>query len=346
VRPPSHAGHDHAHPHDAHVHHHADAHDHAHGHSHAPAPEAPSRSGGFTPREAHQAGRLRIVIGLISAFFVVELLGAIWADSIVLQADALHLLTDVLALGANLLAMRIAVREPTPRFTYGLRRAEPMAAMAGALLVLATTSLVLAEAVRALHERTPPKAGIMLFFAFVALLVNGCSAWLLHDAIGGHAHSHAHESPTQSAKDHGHALNLRSAWLHMAGDALGAIAAIIAGLVIRAGGPAAADAIASFLVAAILVVGSVRILFAGGLVLFEAAPPHLPVATVRAIVAGYPGVVSVRDLHVWTLGGGHDAITLHVRALSTDAAVGQRLSEHLKGTLGVEYVTVQVELAS
>ncbi len=282
------------------------------------------------------------MIGLISGFFVVELAGALWADSIVLQADALHLLTDVLALGANLLAMRIAVRKPTPRFTYGLRRAEPMAAMAGALLVLATTALVVAEAF-ALHERTPPRAGIMLFFAFVALLVNGCSAWLLHDAIGGHAHAHAHDGPSGSAKDHGHALNLRSAWLHMVGDALGAIAALVAGLVIRSGGPAAADAIASFLVAAILVVGSLRILFAGGLVLFEAAPHHLPVATVRAIVAGFPGVVAVHHLHVWTLGGGHDAITLHVRTLSTDAALGQRLSEHLKGSLGVEYVTVQVE---
>ena len=333
MRPPGRAGHD---PDDA------DAHDHADAQDHAPVP--PPRRGGFTPREAHQASRLRIVIGVISGFFVVELFGAIWADSLVLQADALHLLTDVLALGANLLAMRIAVREPTPRFTYGLRRAEPMAAMTGAILVLATTALVVAEALRALHERTPPKAGIMLFFAFVALLVNGCSAWLLHDAIGGHAHAHAHDGPPGSAKDHGHALNLRSAWLHMVGDALGAIAALVAGVVIRSGGPAAADAIASFLVAAILVVGSFRILFAGGLVLFEAAPPYLPVATVRAIVAGYPGVACVRDLHVWTLGGGHDAITLHVRTVSADAALGQRLSEHLKNSLGVEYVTVQVEL--
>ena len=308
--------------------------DHAHDHAHPPGG---SRAGGFTAREAHQAARLRLVIGLIAGFFVVELVGAIWAESIVLQADALHLLTDVLALGANLLAMRVAVRKPTPRFTYGLRRAEPMAAMAGALLVLVTTALVVAEAVHSLRERTPPRAGIMLFFAFVALLVNGCSAWLLHDAIGGHAHAH------DSSKEHGHALNLRSAWLHMLGDALGAVTALVAGLVIRAGGPPAADAIASFLVAAILVAGSLRILFDGGLILFEAAPHHLPVATVRAIVAGFPGVVAVRHLHVWTLGGGHDAITLHVRTLSTDAALGQRLSEHLKGSLGVEYVTVQVE---
>lgn len=322
----------------AHAHEHAHEHEPAHEHEHEHAER--NRAGGFSPREAHQAGRLRTVIGLVAGFFVVELAGAIWAGSLVLQADALHLLTDVLALGVNLLAMRIAVREPTPRFTFGLRRAEPMAAMTGAILVLATTGLVVAEAVRALREPSPPRASIMLFFALAALLVNGCSAWLLHDAIGGHDHG---DSP--SGKGHGHALNLRSAWLHMVGDALGAIAAIAAALVIRAGGSPKADAIGSLLVAAILLVGSFRILFDGALVLFEAAPPHLPVATIRAMVAGFPEVVSVRDLHVWTLGGGHDAITLHVRTLSRDAAFGQRLSEKLKGALGVEYVTVQVEQA-
>jgi cobalt-zinc-cadmium efflux system protein len=314
---------------------------HVHEHTHEVLALGP-RADGFTPREAHQARRLGLVIGLVSGFFVVELGGAIWANSLVLQADALHMLTDVLALGVNLLAMRVAVREPTPRFTYGLRRAEPVAAMGGAFLVLATTALVVVEAVRALHERAPPRASIILFFALAALLVNGCSAWLLHDAMGGHGHAHTHVR-SASTRPRGHALNLRSAWLHMTGDALGAITTLVAGLVIRAGGPASADAVASFLVAGILVVGSARLLFDGGLVLLEAAPPHLPVATIRAMVAGFPEVVAVRDLHVWTLGAGHDAITLHVQTVSPDVAFGQRLAEHLKQSLEVEYVTVQVE---
>jgi cobalt-zinc-cadmium efflux system protein len=129
----------------------------------------------------------------------------------------------------------------------------------------------------------------------------------------------------------------------MTGDALGAITTLVAGLVIRFGGPATADAVASFLVAGILVVGSFRLLVDGGLILLEAAPPHLPVATIRAMVAGFPEVMAVRDLHVWTLGAGHDAITLHVQTRSHDAAFGQRLAEHLKVALEVEYVTVQVE---
>jgi cobalt-zinc-cadmium efflux system protein len=335
VKAPERAEHDHDHEH---------GHDHQHEH-HDHDREAPIRargSSGFNEHEARQARRLGTVICMVGGFFVLELAGAIWAGSVVLQADALHLLTDVLTLGANLLAMRIAVREPTPRFTYGLRRAEPIAALMGAVLVLGTTALLVAEGVHAFRERTPPRAGLMLVFALMALCVKGCSAWLLHDAIGGHSHG---AGPGAPPKKHGHVLNLRSAWLHMVGDALGAIAALVAALVIRFGGSPTADPVASFLVAAILVVGSLRIVFDAGLVLLEAAPDHLPVATIRAMVAGLPEVDSVRDLHVWTLGGGHDAITLCVTTRSSDPTLGAKLSETLKGSLGVEYVTVQVESA-
>src|SRR5580700_9983840 len=142
---------------------------------------------GFTPTEARQSRRLLTVIALVSAFFVVELGGAIVADSVVLQADALHLLMDVLALGVSALAMRLAVRRPTPRFTYGLRRAEPVAAIFSSLLVLLTTGFIVAEGVQALRDGAAPRAGMMIAFALLALAVNGASAWLLHGAIG-HTH--------------------------------------------------------------------------------------------------------------------------------------------------------------
>ncbi len=286
---------------------------------------------------------------------MLELAGAIVAESVVLQADALHLLMDVLALGVSLFAMRLAVRRPTPRFTYGLRRAEPVAAIFSALLVLATTVGIVIEGIEALHAKVPPRANIMLVVATMALFVNGLSAWLLHDAIG-HSHDHAHDPDNPDDHDHddhdhghdqghgkGHALNLRGAWLHLIGDTLGALAALVAALVIRFGGPASADPMASFVVAAILLIGSLRLLRDATLVLLEAAPPHLPVATIRAIVAGFPGVSAVHDLHVWTLGAGHDAVTVHVKTQSTDPTLGQRLGEKIRSTLKVEYVTVQVE---
>jgi cation diffusion facilitator family transporter len=299
-----------------------------------------------------------MVLGLVGGFFVLELAGAIWAESVVLQADALHLLMDVLALGVSLLAMRLAVRRPTPRFTYGLRRAEPVAAIFSAILVLATTAGIVFEGIGALREHTPPRAGVMLVVATMAIFVNGLSAWLLHDAIG-HAHPHAHDADNPDDRDHdhdhdhdhapgkahGHALNLRGAWLHLLGDTLGALAALCAALVIRFGGPSAADPVASFIVAAILLVGSLRLLRDALLVLLESAPRHLPIATIRQVILGHPGVVAMHDLHVWTLGAGHDAVSVHVRTEVLDPAFGQRLSERIRRTLGVEYVTVQVEVS-
>jgi cation diffusion facilitator family transporter len=297
------------------------------------------------------------VLALVSGFFAIELVGAVVAESVVLQADALHLLMDVLALGVSLVAMRVAVRRPTPRFTYGLRRAEPVAAVFSAVLVLATTVGIVIEGVEALHEHTPPRAGIMLVVAVMALAVNGASAWLLHDAIG-HSHSHSHDPDNpddhdeDETHDHakgashakGHTLNLRGAWLHLLGDTLGALAALAAALVIRFGGPPAADPIASFVVASILLYGSLRLLRDATHVLFEAAPAHLPVQAIHEVVAGFPGVSSVHDLHVWTLGAGHDAVTVHVTTSLRDASLARRLSDRIRSVLRVEYVTVQVEV--
>jgi len=359
------------------AHPHQHAHEPAHDHAHPSRPPAAARvtHGTFTAGEAKQARRLTMVLGLVSAFFVLELAGALWAESVVLQADALHLLMDVLALGVSLFAMRLAVRRPTPRFTYGLRRAEPVAAIFSALLVLGTTVGIVLEGLAALHEHTPPRASVMLVVAVMALGVNGLSAWLLHDAIG-HSHGHAHDPDNPDdhagedhaddhaghghehapdhdrddhagapAKAHGHALNLRGAWLHLIGDTLGALAALVAALVIRFGGSPAADPVASFVVAAILLVGSLRLLRDATIVLLESAPQHLPVTRIAHVIEGCPGVVAIHDLHVWTLGAGHDAITVHVRTDSVDPAFGQRLSERIRGRLGVEYVTVQVEIA-
>lgn len=292
----------------------------------------------FTKREAKQARRLGLVLALISVFFVIELVGAFAARSNVLKADALHLLMDVLALSMSLLAMRIAVRRPTARFTFGLRRAEPVAAIVNGTLVLLATFEIVRRAIVALHGQEAPESGLMLVIAGFALVVNGISAWVLHGAIG-HGHSHAHDH----AHGKGHDLNVRGARLHLLGDTLGSLAALVAAMIIRLGGPVAADPIASLLVAGILVLGAGRLLRDAALVLLEAAPPHLPVNVVREVIRGFEGVTGVHDMHVWSLGAGHDAIAVHVVAGKNDGHLGARLAAHLREKFKVEYVTVQVE---
>ena len=134
--------------------------------------------------------------------------------------------------------------------------------------------------------------------------------------------------------------------MHLLGDSLGSVAALVAAIVIHFHGPVQADPIASFLVAVILVVGAIRLLRDALLVLLEAAPPHLDVDQIRTIIAAEPGVVDVHDMHVWSLGAGHDAIVVHVHADDAHPMLGHDISKRLRKLFDVEYVTVQIEGAT
>jgi cobalt-zinc-cadmium efflux system protein len=361
-----------AHAHGDH-HHHGD---HAHAHASERPPPSPAeraaqraRGGEFTAGEKRQAKGLVTVLVIVALFFGFELAGAVVARSVVLEADALHLLMDVLALAVSLFAMRVAVRRPTPRFTFGMRRAEPVAGIFNAMLVLGATVEIVREAFAELRGGGEPVAGIMLVVAVAALVVNGISAWLLHGVLHhdhGHSHDHGHGHdrrrghddhapdphhdhdpvPPRSAhpkKVRGHSLNLRGVWLHLLGDALGSVAALVAAIVIKLGGPVTVDAIASFVVAAILLFSALRVIRDATLVLLEAAPVHIPVGAVREVILAFPGIAELHDLHVWTLGAGHDAITAHVKASAADPTIARELSRTLREAFETEYVTVQVE---
>jgi cation diffusion facilitator family transporter len=332
-------------------------------------PEASNHTS--TATERRQARRLTVVVFVIAAFFVVELMGAKAARSDVLEADAYHLLMDVFALVISLGAMRLATRRPSARFTYGLRRVEPLAAVVNGVLVFGVAIELVRDAVGHLADPTMPRPGLMLIVASGALVVNGFSAWVLHGAMHGHAghdHGHAHgavsaahdhaahaghdhAAPDDAGDDEGHHaaahaahLNLRGAWLHLLGDALGSLAAFVAGLAIRFGASPIVDPLASFLVVAILIIGALRLLRDAGLVLLDAAPPRLPVGRVRKTVLAHPGVRDVHALHVWSLGTGHDAVTVHVTADGADPNLGTALGDVLRSRYAAEYVTVQVDV--
>jgi cation diffusion facilitator family transporter len=193
-----------------------------------------------------------------------------------------------------------------------------------------------------------------------ALVVNGFSAWILHGAMhvhGGHSHGHGHDHGHDHHHHHhddegeGHAhtqgahLNLRGAWLHLIGDALGSVAALVASLVIRFGGTPLVDPMASLIVVAILLVGAFRLLRDAGSVLLDAAPKHLPVDKVKKVLLAMDGVKEVHALHIWTLGTGHDAVTAHLVVDDTHLDIGPKAADKIRHSLKVEYVTVQVEPA-
>ena len=124
------------------------------------------------------------------------------------------------------------------------------------------------------------------------------------------------------------------------------MAALVAAIIVRVGGPVSADPIASFLVAIIIAFGAVRLLRDALMVLIEAAPLHLPVPAIRKAIQRFPGVAEVHDMHVWTLGAGHDAIVVHIHADGTEPHLVSKLARHLRETYRVEYITVQVEQPS
>jgi cation diffusion facilitator family transporter len=332
-----------------------DHHGHDHDHDHGPGlhahPSVRPRDAAAISKERSQARRLFVVLVVIAFFFVIELIGAKAAGSDVLEADAYHLLMDVLALGVSLGAMRLATTHPSSRFTFGLRRAEPLAAIVNGALVLAVAAEIVRDAVGHLQKPEMPKAGLMLAVASGALVVNCFSAWVLHGAmhVPGHSHGHAHHHQGDEgeghAHDHGAHLNLRGAWLHLLGDALGSVAAFVAGLLIRLGVTPLVDPIASLLVVVILLIGAMRLLRDAAIVLLDAAPKHLPVDRVKKALLAVKGIRAVHALHVWTLGTGHDCVTAHV--VVDDGAdgvdIGARAAEELRNKLLVEYVTVQVE---
>lgn len=237
----------------------------------------------WTAQERSQLRRVTVAAVVLALFFCFQMTGAILARSDVLRAEALHILTDVAALGLALLAMHAARHEVAGRFSYGLRRAEPIAALVNALVVLGATALLVTNAIDDLRTGATPDADIMLWVAICAVVINGASAWLIHGAIDPmHQHGHgvlhvhvpeahdAHEDDHLCEQGHvyvpghelheGHALNLRGAFLHLAGDAMGSTAAVVAALLVRLGISPKADPIAAFVVAGILVYAAGRLI--------------------------------------------------------------------------------------
>ena len=288
------------------------AHDHGHG----------------TASGRHQ-GRLTVVLGLTVLVLVLEVVGAVVAGSLALLADAVHLAVDATGIALALLAVRIAQRPATEQRTFGLQRAEVLAAAVSGLLLVGLGGFVVVEAVRRLLNPPAVESGPLVAVAGVALLVALASMALLAEARDV-------------------SLTLRAAFLEVLSDALGAAAVLGAGLVIHFAGWVRADAVASLLVAGLVVPRTVRLLRDAGEVLLEATPRGMSLAQVRDHVLAVPGVVGVHDLHAWTLTSGSHAVSAHV-VVDDDVLAGGsgRLLDVLQHCVaehfGVEHVTFQLE---
>lgn len=259
-------------------------------------------------------------------FALVEAVAGVWSGSLALLSDAGHMLTDSMALGLAALAAWLARKPPSSRHTYGLVRLEILAALVNSLIMLALIAYIVTEAIQRLAHPQPVMGGAVMAVAAIGLGVNLVVAWMLHRG--------------------GHSLNIRAAFLHVLGDMLGSVAALVSGAVIWATGYTPIDPILSLAVAALILVSAWRLLWESLYVLLESVPAHIDIETVAQDMADIPGVQVVHDLHIWTLSSGQTALSAHLELSSFDdwdrilRATRHRLDERH----GIRHVTLQPEL--
>jgi len=295
-----------------------------HDHAHAPA--------GI--RGAGSRRLLAVSLGLTATVMIVQIVGAMLSGSLALLADAAHMFTDSSALVIALIASAVAARPADDRRTFGYQRAEVFGALINALILIVLMVVVAVQGVtRLIDPGEVEVAGpLMLVVAVVGMIANGISLWLL--------------SAAQKTS-----INVRGAYLEVMGDLVGSAMVIVAAIVIVFTGWMPADAIASLLIAVMIVPRAVSLLREVFSVLAESAPKGTAVGEIRAHLEGYRGVVGVHDVHVWQLTRGAPVFTAHVAvdpvvlAEGGSATLLQELQACLADHFDVEHSTFQLEPA-
>ncbi|HEV3213643.1 MAG TPA: cation diffusion facilitator family transporter [Acidimicrobiales bacterium] len=286
------------------------------------------------PLHAHQpsadAQRLRVALALVSTFIVVEIAVGVVARSLALWADAGHLLVDAGALAGALWAMRVATRPATTRWTFGLKRAEILAAAANGVTLLVVGVVLAVEAVQRLIHPAHVRGGAMVVVAAVGVGVNVAAAAVL-------------------AKGSVRSMNVRAAYLHVLTDLFGLLATAVAGAVILGTGWNRADPLASLAVVGVVLFAAWRLLRSSGHVLLEGTPEAVDLDEVRRHLEALDEVVAVHDLHAWVVTSDQPAVTAHVVVTDeclADGSAGRlldRIQACLSSHFDVAHSTFQIE---
>jgi len=271
---------------------------------------------------------LVVALCLIGVFIIGEVVVAVLAHSLALLSDAGHMLTDVAALGVSLVALRLAQRPPKGGLTFGLKRAEVLAALISGATLLVLAAVLIFEAALRLASPTPVQGGAVIATAAVGIVVNLAVTREL---------SHANRR----------SLNIQASFRHILTDLYALIGTLIAGVVIVTTRFERADAIASMVVAALMIYAGVRLLGQAGRVLLEASPADLDPEEIGAALAAHPHVVNVHDLHVWELTSGFPSLSAHVLVHPKDDChlIRLDLERFLDDRFHVEHTTLQVDHA-
>jgi cobalt-zinc-cadmium efflux system protein len=275
------------------------------------------------------AGKLRLAVLLTLGFVLGEAVAGYFAHSLALLSDAGHNFADAAAIGFSWYALWVARKPANRGMTYGYHRVGILAAFVNAVSLVVIALLILWEAFVRLRRPEAVHGWPMIVVAAVAIVVNVViSMWLHHGAK--------------------HDLNVRSAYLHMVGDAVSALGVVVAGVVVLLTGAHVADPIVSFLIAALILWSSWGILKESVNVLLEGTPADVDMTKVEDTIKGVAGVLGVHDLHVWTVGPGAVACSVHILVAEQTVREGQQILRkvvaELKSHFGINHTTVQVEV--
>ncbi len=283
---------------------------HDHGHDHGPTP----------------ARALKVALALNAAFLVLEAAVGFWTGSLALLSDAGHMVSDVAALALALFAARAATRAPSDAFTYGLKRAPVLGALLNAVSLIAIVAWIAVEAIERVQSPPMLEAAPILWTGVAGLGVNLASAWYL-------------------ARSRDDSVNTRGAMLHLLSDALGSVAAIVSAIALTYG-VAVADPIASLVIGALILLGSLPLLRDTLMILLQRAPQSVDVASLRGELLGHPGVTALVALHAWELDSGQAVVSAILEVDAHDLGSLSALNHALRATIhdafGVERITLEL----
>lgn len=281
--------------------------------------------GGGTAGGRHKS-KLMGALALTAGFMVVEAVGGLLTGSLALLADAAHMLTDAGGLALALIAIRFAERPATPQKTYGYVRLEILAALLNAVVLLLVTIFILYEAVDRFLNPPPVLAGPMLAVALVGLAVNLGSMKLL-------------------AAGSSESLNVRSAYFEVMSDMLGSLGVIVAALIVMFTGWRLADPIIGAGIGLFIVPRTWSLMKQAIHILMEGTPPEIDLVLLEGAIKEIPGVMSVHDLHVWTITSGLDSMSCHVVIADMTRARETLLqvNEAMKAKFNLTHTTIQIE---
>jgi len=291
---------------------------HSHGHSHAGHSHGASADA--------DRGKLAIALALILAFMAAEVVTGIVANSLALLSDAAHMLTDAAAIGFSLVAIDLAQRPAKGRMTFGLKRAEILSAQANGITLLVLAAIIAIEAVRRLASPPTVDATLILIVALAGIVVNLAATATL-------------------ARANRQSLNVEGSFQHIVTDLFAFVGTAIAAAIILLTGFDRADAIASLLVAALMLRSAVGLLRDSGRIFLEASPRGVDPDQIGKLMASQPGVVEVHDLHVWEVTSEFPALSAHVTVEPDTDCHRARLeiAELIRREFAIQHTTLQVE---